>query len=90
MLSFHPIFLSLSEFTINRAINEGNAGAHNPATQGVSVYTTHLSIFLKIDLERADVLVEAEGFYGEQDVLPVDRLPPFIHTSLARSACKQL
>ena len=34
-----------------------------------------LSVLLEVELERLDVVVEAEGGHGEEDVLPVDRLP---------------
>ena len=30
---------------------------------------------MEVELERLDVVVEAEGGHGEEDVLPVDRLP---------------
>ena len=34
-----------------------------------------LSVLLEVELERLDVVVEAEGGHGEEDVLPVDGLP---------------
>ena len=34
-----------------------------------------LSVLLEVELERLDVVVEAEGGHGEEDVLAVDRLP---------------
>ena len=51
---------------------------------GLALALDGLAGLLQVDLERADVVVEAERRHGEQDVLAVDRLALLLVAPLRR------
>jgi hypothetical protein len=48
--------------------------------------TTYISVLLQVDLERVDVLLEAERGHGPEQVVPVDGLPLLLLALVARPA----
>ena len=61
-------FIQLTEHVVSEVIE---------AVGRLSVGLGGLSILLQVQLQRLDVVVEAQRRHGEQDVLAVDGLPLF-------------